>query len=496
MTLASKTWLAWLFAAASLAAAPRLYAQTNEPLAPDDFAYGIELTPAEGSPVQTVLVPLAVYRGALRPDLGDLRVFNAAGKLLPHALRKLAEPAPVDQPIAERERSVPLFPLLAPADAPAAAVDKLALRIERGATGSVIDIRSAPPEASADAGVAASTRVIAYVLDAQAIERDIVSLRVRIEEPPQLAKQSYLATVVIDTSDDLASWRTVVLDGVLARLSHGGQLVTRDRIELGGIRAKFLRVRSVVGTDIPGRIAEAFVEVAQNEAPARAREALRVRGQASSEAGVFDYDLGSSFPVERLRVLLPSTGMLFQAEVSVAAAKGETERPNKVSAIRARTHKRIYDDVFDGPIYRLMKDGRELESSPVELDGHRVRYVSITVGEGATLEEPPQIEIEYLPAQLLFVARDPAPFTLAYGSYAAPLSKMTADDLLAPFRAVTETLPVSTVQIGASKTLAGQVALIAPPPPPPIKTYVLWAVLIAGTLGVTALAIRLLRKLD
>lgn len=495
MTLASKTWLAWLLATASLAAAPRLYAQAK-PLSPDDFAYGIELTPAGGSPVQTVLVPLAVYRGALRPDLGDLRVFNAADKLLPHVLRKLAEPAPIDQPIAEREQSVPLFPLLAPADAPAAAVDKLALRIERGATGSVINIRSAPPEAPADAGLAASTRVIAYVLDTQAIEREIVSLRVRIEEPPQLAKQSYLATIVIDTSDDLASWRTVVLDGVLARLSHGAQLVTRDRIELGGLRAKFLRVRSVVGEDIPGRIAEAFVEVAQSEAPARARETLRVRGQASSSAGVFDYDLGGAFPVERLRVMLPSTGMLFQAEVSVAAAKAESERPNKVSAIRARTNKRIYDDVFDGPIYRLMKDGREVESSPVELDGHRVRYVSITVGEGATLEEPPQIEIEYLPAQLLFIARDPAPFTLAYGSYAAPPSKMTADDLLAPFRTVTETLPVSTVQIGASRTLAGQAALIAPPPPPPIKTYVLWAVLIAGTLGVTALAIRLLRKLD
>jgi len=96
----------------------------------------------------------------------------------------------------------------------------------------------------------------------------------------------------------------------------------------------------------------------------------------------------------------------------------------------------------------------------------------------------------------LFVARDPAPFTLAYGSYSAEPSQLTADDLLAPFRASTEALPVSTAQLGASKTLAGPAALVAPPPPAPIKTYVLWAVLIAGTLGITALAIRLLRKLD
>jgi hypothetical protein len=491
-----KTWLACLLVTASFAAASRADAQASKSFAPGDFAYGIELTSSVDAPVQTVLVPLAVYRGALRPDLGDLRLFNAAGEPLPHALRKLADPAPIDRPIAEREQPVALFPLLAPADAPAAAVDKLALRIERGASGSVIDIRSAPPDAAADGGTHAATRVIAYVLDTQAIERDMVSLRVRLEEPPQLAGQSYLASVVIEVSEDLASWRSVVLDGVLARLSHGGQLVTRDRIDLGGIRAKFLRVRSVAGEDIPGRIAEAFIEVAQTEAPARPLEALRVRGQASPEPGVFDYDLGGAFPVERLRVLLPSTGMLFQAEVSVAAAKGETERPDKVSAIRARTNKRIYDDVYDGPIYRLLKDGREIESAPVELDGHRVRYVSITVADSATLAEPPQIEVEYLPAQLLFVAREPAPFTLAYGNYAAEPSKMTADALLAPFRASTEALPASTAQLGATKTLAGQAALIAPPPPAPIKTYVLWAVLIAGTLGITGLAIRLLRKLD
>jgi hypothetical protein len=360
----------------------------------------------------------------------------------------------------------------------------------------VIDIKSREPQRAPDAGTTASTRVVAYILDTQPIDRDMISLRVRIDESPAVAGKSYLASVAIDVSDDLASWSTLALDGVLARLAHQGQLVTRDRIELGGIRHKFLRVRSIGGEGIPGRIAEAWVELAQSEAPARARERLRVRGTASTEPGVYDYDLGGAFPVERVRVVLPSTNMLIQAEVSVAAAKGDSEPARKVSAIRARTSKRIYDDVFEGPIYRLQQEGRELESPAIELDGRRVRYVSITAGEGAALDAPPDVEIEYLPAQLLFVAREPKPYSLAYGSYAAGPTKLTSETLLAPFKGAATTLPISSVDLGPTTTLSGQAALTAPPPPPPIKTYVLWAILIAGTLTITALAIRLIRKLD
>ena len=73
---------------------------------------------------------------------------------------------------------------------------------------------------------------------------------------------------------------------------------------------------------------------------------------------------------------------------------------------------------------------------------------------------------------------------------------MTAQAMLAPFEGESAALPLSSVLLGPTTTLGGQTALTAPPPPPPIKTYVLWAILIAGTLTITALAIRLIRKLD
>jgi hypothetical protein len=61
-------------------------AAAGDPVSPSDFAYtaGI-LTQGEGAVYRLGLTP-EVYDGLTRPDLGDLRVFNAAGQPVPHAL--------------------------------------------------------------------------------------------------------------------------------------------------------------------------------------------------------------------------------------------------------------------------------------------------------------------------------------------------------------------------------------------------------------------------
>jgi len=54
---------------------------------PRDFAYGIPLRTSGQDALQQLEVPRAVYEGVVRADLGDLRVFNAAGEVVPHAFR-------------------------------------------------------------------------------------------------------------------------------------------------------------------------------------------------------------------------------------------------------------------------------------------------------------------------------------------------------------------------------------------------------------------------
>ena len=69
---------------------------------PRDFAYGIALSTEGDSAFYQVELPPAVYAGAVRGDLGDVRVFNADGAVVPLAMVPRSAPArekptPIDQ---------------------------------------------------------------------------------------------------------------------------------------------------------------------------------------------------------------------------------------------------------------------------------------------------------------------------------------------------------------------------------------------------------------
>lgn len=58
----------------------------GEELGPGDFPWGVEVRVESGPETVVAVLPPAVRKNAARPDLGDLRVFNAGGQLLPHRL--------------------------------------------------------------------------------------------------------------------------------------------------------------------------------------------------------------------------------------------------------------------------------------------------------------------------------------------------------------------------------------------------------------------------
>ncbi|MBF0573665.1 MAG: DUF3999 family protein, partial [Desulfamplus sp.] len=56
-------------------------------LSPKDFAYGFTLNVSGDSPIYKIELPEAVYKGVLRQDLRDIRIFNSSGEIVPHLLR-------------------------------------------------------------------------------------------------------------------------------------------------------------------------------------------------------------------------------------------------------------------------------------------------------------------------------------------------------------------------------------------------------------------------
>src|SRR6185295_9655672 len=89
----------------------------------EQFAYAMPLWVPETSPVVTLAVPVAVYRDCVDAGLRDLRVLNAAGEVVPHALRR----PPAASPAAATALRVPLFPLRGDAGTSTAAALQLSI---------------------------------------------------------------------------------------------------------------------------------------------------------------------------------------------------------------------------------------------------------------------------------------------------------------------------------------------------------------------------------
>ncbi|MEQ1776198.1 MAG: DUF3999 family protein, partial [Burkholderiales bacterium] len=95
---------------------------------PAEYAYGLKIEASGSEALYDVTLPPSVYQGVTRRDLGDVRVFNGAGEVVPHAWRpRRAEKADAGATVA-----LTLFPLKAVAGAN---VDALAISVRRSAGG-------------------------------------------------------------------------------------------------------------------------------------------------------------------------------------------------------------------------------------------------------------------------------------------------------------------------------------------------------------------------
>ena len=92
---------------------------------PQDFAYGVPIQIDGQEALYEVDIPSALYRGVMRRDLGDVRVFNAQGELVPFAIepaRELRSQIPPAVPVR-------FFPVYGNRSQP---LDAVQLKVEKG----------------------------------------------------------------------------------------------------------------------------------------------------------------------------------------------------------------------------------------------------------------------------------------------------------------------------------------------------------------------------
>src|SRR5437868_2479568 len=179
-------WFALALAASVNAAAPQ----------PDDYAQGVRMTALSDRPLIEVLLPDSVYRTVTRPDLADVRVFNADGAPVPHAF---CASAIATEPVVTQE-SLPVFELRAGAQP---ASDGAQLEVQTPG-GTQVKVQETPKQTTTP--VEASAETSAHVIDARAITNALRSLEFDWSSPDGASQ----AEVRIEASDDLDRWRTVV----------------------------------------------------------------------------------------------------------------------------------------------------------------------------------------------------------------------------------------------------------------------------------------------
>lgn len=445
--------------------APQVHGQVLQ-----DFASAVELGVDGRQALYEVAVPNALYQGVVRADLGDVRVFNGASEVVPHAFRPrmTGQPAPIEH------STLTPFVLSAPAGV---ATEGFNARIERDGDRFRFEIADRPS--------AASERTVGYVLDTSGMAQPIRALRLDIGA----MTGNVASSVRVEVSDDLQTWRPVVTGAPIVRLEAAGQQLRQDRIEFAPRRAKYWRIswggdrRALTIASVEAEFASGPVE------PAREWTEMAA---SPGKAGEYLFDAGGRFPVDRLQFKLPQANTVAVIEI---LTRNQASDPWRSTAAAT--------------IYRLTQDGTEVSSSPVSIplttDRHwlvRVDQRGGGIGQGSL-----SASIGWVPHRLVFVARGSPPFQLAFGSAQAAPSSYRVDTLIPGYRADQaiepgkaqvqghpsgQAIAIAAVQ-GPVRTVAGDAARA---PSTPVKLWGLWTSIIAGVAVLAWMAWRLSRQLS
>jgi len=426
---------------------------------PDEFAYRIPLSTEGDAPFFRIELPPAVYEGAVRRDLGDLRVFNQEGA--PVAFSFLPRPASVREAGASFE--LPFFPLRA--ESARQDWGDVAINVRRTAAGTTVDL------ATRDGKPIAGERVVGYLIDATDAKEPIAALTL-----PLRSGISATTRVRIEASDDLIGWRTLADGAPLLALEFGGRRLTRERIEIAPTTAKYLRVAFEPGQPAP-ELAEIRGEASDRavEAPRQSRD---VGGVALREAtGTYEFDLGGTFPIDRVSLLLPEQNTVAPTQLFV--------RPSPKEEWRL-----LASSVF----YRLRQEGGEATNPPLAVPGdYRYWQARVDPKSGGLGAEPPRLSFAWYPGDVVFAARGKGPFELAYGSARAGPSALAIETLVPAYdrtKRVAASFP--SARAGAVSTEQSGRALKAPID---AKRWLLWASLALAAIVLAWMAFSLSRQM-
>ena len=433
-----------------------------------DFASGYSLEVDNGGAIYALELPVDVYHSVRRADLGDVRIFNGAGEVVPHALRPLANPAEEMR----QQASVPFFPL---SESRAIPPSDLAMRVTRNSDGTIVNIEAG----SQDSG---ALQVSGYLLDLSGLKWPVGELALLWQD----SRDSSIFAIALQHSNDLQHWTPLVARSTLVSLRHSGQQIDKRTVVLPGNVQKYIKL-SWQDSGEPLRLTKitGFSPVI---------ESLQRRHWADLQAGsVLD---------ERGELTIE-----YHTSSRLAAGSGQFAFPQSNSIARLTLQSRDDDKAdwrtrCDQPFYTLSVADTVVRSEPCTFPATSDRLWRAVVREdGAGIRagrQLPSLQLGWRPCEILFVGRGDPPFVLAFGSGKLEHEENRADGqmIVQAAAGAASGQAIGTARLGRRIVLGGEKALQAPPLPPPWKKWLLWLILVGGVAVLAAMARSLITEMN
>ncbi len=455
----------WLFASASVAQpASDRWVQTPAP-----FAWRAPLNDDAGpAAMRRVPMPMQLYETAAQASLGDVRVVDSRGRVMPYAWvpREDAQATARDIPVRvyslhgaadqDPRKNLPMDVQYGPDAVLTALTVNGAAGRGRTEIGSVLDLR----------GLSGEVQAIVF----QDFETD-----------------SQVHAFVLESSEDMKQWHTLRQEAHIVRLAQAGEVIQQNRVEIAALptsSARFLRLRWYRPTSAPS-LKQVAIRLTPTPVPAAVFNWTEPLAPVEGSDHDFQYTAPPAMPIERLRVNLPRANVMapirvysYDASALGAVASANGQSANASAASNTADQAAIASPVADvwrgqahAVAYRMQADVGEIVSPDVLLSGAPMARFRVLVDAQQSLGGTPTVQIGFTPRSLVFSAQGEAPYSLAWGAASVP-------DAALPFETLSGGVAVrpwleSIATVYPEQRVSAEGMLLtqpAPPPPEPTAT--------------------------
>lgn len=479
---------AWLAAAAlALFAGAATVAAAADANSPGAYAIRIPVTLAGDAPLQRVMLPAEVLVRLQSPAYADVRLFNSAGQPVPMALAGVAGAS-----AAEESVTLSAYPILGAAStAGSAGLEGLSLRIEEQQGRRVVQIDTAGTTGTAGTPSATGAQTVrGALLDARNINAPVVRMALDADWPV-----GQPVTFQVQSSKDLKHWRPLS-ETVLYRADAAATTTTTPSTAPGRLGNEQMDLQRADLKDHYLRVTWGDAAVTLRGATlftsrgtgARERVSASLSAPALTNPRELVFALPFATPVAALKITPQGSNVLVPVRVL-----GRNDRNQPWSPLASAV------------VYKMTMGGKEQSNGLIELGGASVREVKIEAdAKTPGFSAAPEIALQFEPAQLVFLASGQGPFTLAAGlpGASAPASPFLPLASLVPgYQPAQEnTLPVALADVARADITGGKpaggalVSSEAANDGMSTRSWILWAVLLAGVGALALMAWLLLRQ--